>query len=348
MRPAVGRGASAEPSSALSRKVGALVVSLDFELYWGVRDHRTLDQYRANLEGVRRAVPAMLDMFAQYGVQATWATVGFVFFDNREQLLSALPERKPVYSDSRLSPYPELERIGTDESSDPFHYGASLLRLIAAHPGQEIGTHTFSHYCCLEPGQDVAAFREDLAAARRAAARCHLRMESLVFPRNQYSRPYLEICREMGIRAYRGNEASWLYRSSRGDEHTLGRRFVRKLEAYLPLSAHTCASFEQVALESPCNIPSSRFLRPYSPLLAWLESLRLRRIVSGMTHAARNGLIYHLWWHPENFGTHTDKNLAFLERVLRAYARLRAEYGMESLNMGQVAARVGEAAVRSG
>ena len=330
-----------------AEREGILVVSLDFELYWGVRDQRTLDQYRRNLEGVRRAVPALLDLFRRYRIRGTWATVGMAFFDNREQLLVGLPERRPAYADPKLSPYPELETIGMDESSDPYHYAASLLRLIAACPGQEIGTHTFSHYCCLEPGQDLAAFGEDLAAAQRAAARLNLRLQSLVFPRNQYSRPYLEVCREMGIRAYRGNEASWLYRPSRGDEHTPGRRLLRKLDAYLPLSSHTCSSLREVALKNPCNIPSSRFLRPYSPALAWLEPLRLRRIVSGLTHAARRGLIYHLWWHPENFGTHTEKNLAFLERVLRAFARLRAQYGMESLNMGEVAARVSEAALRS-
>jgi hypothetical protein len=35
---------------------GALVISLDFELHWGVRDKRSVASYRENLLGARRAV----------------------------------------------------------------------------------------------------------------------------------------------------------------------------------------------------------------------------------------------------------------------------------------------------
>ena len=59
---------------------GALVISLDFELHWGVRDKRPVDgPYRENLLGAREAIPQMLDLFEEFGVAATWATVGFLF-----------------------------------------------------------------------------------------------------------------------------------------------------------------------------------------------------------------------------------------------------------------------------
>lgn len=318
---------------------GIFVISLDFELHWGVRSRLSLDQYRENVHGVRRVVPALLDLFAQYGIHATWATVGFAFFDSREQLLSGLPTRKPAYVDPRLSPYPELESIGLDESCDPFHFAASLLRLIAGRPGQEIGTHTFSHYHCLEAGQDVDAFRDDLRAARKAAGRFGISLESLVFPRNEFNPDYLEACRQMGIRAFRGNESSWFYRPRSRREESLVRRALRLLDSYVNLSSHNCASREEILREFPCNIPSSRFLRPHSRLLSLLDPLKLRRIRNSLRHAARYGKVFHLWWHPENFGTHTRKNLAFLEKILREYAALRDQYGMESLNMGEIAAR---------
>jgi peptidoglycan/xylan/chitin deacetylase (PgdA/CDA1 family) len=318
---------------------GIFLISLDFELYWGVRSRLTLDQYRENLVGVRQAVPALLSLFGQYGIHATWATVGFAFFDGREQLLSALPAKKPAYANARLSPYPGLETLGVDETCDPFHFAASLLRLIAARPGQEIGTHTFSHYYCLESGQDVEAFRDDLRAARRAAARLGIDLESLVFPHNQVNREYLEACRQMGIKAYRGNEAAWFYRPRSRKEESLLHRLLRLLDSYLNLSSQNCASQADITREFPCNIPSSRFLRPYSRKFSLLEPLRLARILGGLRYAARHGLVYHLWWHPENFGTHTRKNLAFLEKILREYAALREQYGMESLNMGEIATR---------
>ncbi|HYX70926.1 MAG TPA: polysaccharide deacetylase family protein [Terriglobales bacterium] len=323
---------------------GIFVISLDFELHWGVRSRLSLDQYREHLRGVRQVVPALLDLFAQYGIHATWATVGFMFFDSREQLLSALPARRPAYADPKLSPYPELGTIGLDESCDPFHFAASLLRLIAARPGQEIGTHTFSHYYCLEAGQDLDSFRDDLRAARQAAARLGVSLESLVFPHNQFNRQYLEACRQAGIKAFRGNESSSYYRPRSRKEESLTHRALRLLDSYVSLSSHNCASQEELAHEFPYNIPSSRFLRPYSRLLGILEPLKRRRILGSLRHAARHGKVFHLWWHPENFGTHTRKNLSALESILREYAALRDEYGMESLNMGEIAARWSAAA----
>jgi len=46
------------------RTPGIFTISLDFELYWGVRDKRTIDQYRSNLSGVRSAVTQMLQTFS--------------------------------------------------------------------------------------------------------------------------------------------------------------------------------------------------------------------------------------------------------------------------------------------
>jgi len=54
------------------RKPGALVISLDFELHWGVRDRLSAEgPYRANLLGARAAVPRMLALFEKYGVAVT-------------------------------------------------------------------------------------------------------------------------------------------------------------------------------------------------------------------------------------------------------------------------------------
>jgi len=38
---------------------GTFVISLDFELLWGVRDKRTVADYGANILGVRRVIPAI-------------------------------------------------------------------------------------------------------------------------------------------------------------------------------------------------------------------------------------------------------------------------------------------------
>jgi len=207
---------------------GALVISLDFELHWGVRDKLSVADYRQNLVGARRAVPAMLELFTEFGVHATWATVGFLFFESKRELVEALPARRPAYVHHELSPYEALDGVGENERDDPFHFAPSLIRRIADTPHQEVGTHTFSHYYCLEAGQVDADFRADLEAAVAVArAKLGRRPESIVFPRNQVAPPYLGVCREVGLVAYRGNLAGWTYRARSEERESLFRRGVR-------------------------------------------------------------------------------------------------------------------------
>ena len=86
----------------------------------------------------------------------------------------------------------------------------------------------------------------------------------------------------------------------------------------------------------PYNIPASRFLRPYSPKLKALESLRLKRIKDDITYAAQNGLTYHLWWHPHNFGVNIEENLAFLTAILKHFQYLQQTHAMESVTMAEL------------
>ena len=62
-----------------------------------------------------------------------------------------------------------------------------------------------------------------------------------------------------------------------------------------------------------------------------------QRIKRQMTYAAENGRLFHLWWHPHDFGLNTDKNLANLKEILEHYEFLNQKYGFESKNIGEVA-----------
>ena len=77
---------------------GSLCISLDFELMWGVRDKRTTDQYGANIIGGREAVSQMLDVFHRHNIRATWATVGLLFCETKDEMLASLPELQPTYA----------------------------------------------------------------------------------------------------------------------------------------------------------------------------------------------------------------------------------------------------------
>ncbi len=316
---------------------GVFMISLDFELRWGTRDSIPLDRYRRNVLGARRVIPRLVAAFAASGVHATWATVGFLFFDRKDELLASLPAVLPGYANPTLSPYPDLATLGANEREDPYHFGRSLVREIAGHPGQEIGSHTFSHYFCLEEGQTPAAFQADLAAAVAAAQILGLRLRSLVFPRNQYNPAYLQICRRLGFLACRGVERGWPYQPAATGTEGSTKRFVRLLDSYVDITGPHDFRAERTSPDVPLNLPSSRFLRPTGAGWHPFDGLRLRRILDGMTAAARNGTIFHLWWHPHNFGAQPEANLAFLADILAHYRRLAGSNGMLSRNMGELA-----------
>jgi peptidoglycan/xylan/chitin deacetylase (PgdA/CDA1 family) len=312
---------------------GIFVVSLDFELMWGALNQHSTSDYRANILGVRQAIPAMLELFREYEIHATWATVGLLFFSNREDLVRGCPQVKPAYKNNRLSPYTNMEAVGTDESQDPYHFGRSLIHMVRSYSGQEIGSHTFSHYYCLEPGQTEAAFRADLEAAGRAAQALGLQIRSLVFPRNQINTAYLKICAELGIECYRGTEKAWFYSGGGLVGESLVTRAHRLFDSYANISGHNTYRLELNG--EIVNVPASRFLRPHNRGLAALDGLKLHRIASGIRDAAQKAKIYHLWWHPHNFGIHLNENILFLRRILDIVYEMRNKHGMQSLNMGE-------------
>jgi peptidoglycan/xylan/chitin deacetylase (PgdA/CDA1 family) len=327
----------------MKRLPGAFVISLDFEIMWGVRDKPGVQSYYLNnLLGVHQVIPALLRLFSEYGIHGTFATVGMLFAASKAELLQYIPAVKPAYANANLSPYNgHLEQVGSDEASDPLHFGADLIKQIRQTPQQEIGSHTFCHYYCLEQGQTIQAFEADLQAAIAIAKAKGLVLKSLVFPRNQFNNAYLEILKRNGFNSYRGNEASWMYAAKSREQETPWRRLARIADTYIDLSGHNVYRWEDLAKTGPLyNIPASRFLRPYNKTLKKLEHLRLRRIKDDMTVAARQGSLYHLWWHPHNFGVNLQENLDFITAVLKHYQVLQQRYSFESLTMSEVTTKL--------
>ena len=321
----------------MAESSGVFVISLDFELHWGVRDLCSVEEYKENLLGAREAIPQLLKIFSDHGIHATFATVGFLFAKNRTELQTSLPAVVPQYVNPAFSPYGDISQIGEDESADPFHFASSVIERIQSTPGIEIGSHTFAHYYCSEAGHSLGAFRSDLQAAAELAEKRGTGLRSLVFPRNQYDEAVLIETAKAGFWAFRGNEDHWNYRPRRFHQRLSLARLLRFLDAYVNVTGSNCYSLEAAAQSWPLNLRSSRFLRPYTPRLRGLESLRLRRITRAMTVAAGEGLVYHLWWHPHNYGTFTSENFRFLRQILRCFERLRTQYRFRSLNMSELA-----------
>lgn len=315
---------------------GALVISLDFELLWGVRDHCPSDSpYRANLLGSRRAIPLLLDLFEEFKVAATWATVGALFAESRDELLRFAPAHHPSYRNGNLGSY--SEEIGHSEEDDPLHFAPSLIDQIRRRPLQEIGCHTFSHYYCLDPNAGVDGFKADLESAALLARRRDLRLTSFVFPRNQISSTALSVLPSLGFNAYRGGEQGWMYDAQPGSRNQLHRRVGRFVDQHRASPARLLDWKELEEDPKLSNVRGSLFLRPCLTTHPRLNAFRYRRLASCMERAAVSGKILHLWWHPHNFGLNTELNLSGLRYLLTVFAECRDRFEFRSLSMAGVA-----------
>lgn len=70
--------------------------------------------------------------------------------------------------------------------------------------------------------------------------------------------------------------------------------------------------------------------------MRFLEKLKLNRICKEIEYAAKRGEIYHLWWHPHNFGANMKENLSELETVLKCFRECSKKYGMKSYTMSEL------------
>ncbi len=55
-----------------------------------------------------------------------------------------------------------------------------------------------------------------------------------------------------------------------------------------------------------------------------------------MSHAAQQRKIFHLWWHPHNFGCCTDRNIEQLEEICMHFNYLRQQYNYKNTFMSDL------------
>jgi peptidoglycan/xylan/chitin deacetylase (PgdA/CDA1 family) len=284
-----------------------VVFSLDFELRWGLHDRLRMDfdAYRKNLEGVRDAVPALLGLFAERGVRATWATVGAVACHNWDDYFRRAPP-PPRYANPCLA---FSRRYADIDPNGALHFAPDLVRLVSLAEGQDLGTHTFSHLYLGEMGVmlgDVEADHKAVVTLFREAF-AHT-PTSLVFPRNQVA--FLRFYCAEGITAWRDNEADWYHILTQHADHTLVR--ARRLADALAPWRTRGGQFE-----GGCT-PSTLFVRVNLPVSAW--KVHLAKIAAEASRA-RHGDVLHFWLHPHNIGDNVRRGIERLNQVLETLER---------------------------
>ena len=314
----------------------AFIISLDFELNWGVFEKETAFNKPYYFHNTKKVIPRLLSLFEENDIHVTWATVGMLFLQNKEQWVEKKPNELPQYQNKRVSSYEWFSSNFNNAELEQLLFAPELVSQIINAKNQELGTHTYSHYYCLEPGQTPADFSRDLAVAAELASELGVKLKSLVFPRNQINSEYLKICWEQGVTSVRSNPASWHWKT--GTNALLLKKVLRTGDAYGLLPINTCFDSTKIAVNDgmPVQIPASRFLRPYNQKYQLLNKMRLKHILNEMTAAAKSDKCYHLWWHPHNFGFSPAESYEELKIIVSHYKTLQNKFGMKSLSMNDI------------
>ncbi|SFO47573.1 Polysaccharide deacetylase [Algoriphagus ornithinivorans] len=307
-----------------------LVISLDFELHWGRFDKYSLSDYQYYYQNTLKVIPEILSLFQKYEVHATWAMVGMLMAKNWEEWEAYSPSIQPQFENKVKSAYewakakPNLDGL----------FAPELIKQIIDLDGQELGTHTFSHFYTGEKGASLSAFSEDLKACRKISLdKYGIEPVSLVFPRNQYDDKVLLEAKNAGIRFVRTNPEDWFWKNTA--KETLVKKVFRTGDTLIKLGKKT--SYSQVIYRNGLvEIPASRLLRPYRKGSVF-NATRINRIKSELVEACDRKEIYHLWWHPHNFGFLPSENLRILEELLKFIYELKNEKGLFSMNMQELA-----------
>ena len=311
------------------------IISLDFELMWGMHEGDIVNSsYNKNIRGGRKAIPKLLKLFEKHGIHATWAVVGLMFAENVDEARKYFPSEnlQPTYNNMNLSPYPLMKSIDNPTADNSLYFAPSVIEQIAKTDGQEIASHTFSHFYCREEGRTVEQFEADMIAAKAIALDKGYDLKTVVFPRNQCAREYIDVLPKLGFVAYRDDFNDWIHKIIKFRPLL---RVFRMVDTYFPLTGF--GGYVPDTVSGIYRLIGSRMFRPYFKPLAFMEKAKLKRIKKQMLHAAKNGLTFHLWWHPHNIGVMTEYHLEMLDDILTYYDFLKEQYGMQSKNMAEVA-----------
>lgn len=307
--------------------VSNFILSLDFEMFWGVSDTRTIFNYGNAIKKVPMVVEKTLSLFSLYGISATWATVGMMMHRDFHEWRESWPTTLPHETYANKSNYSLLEDV---RNFPELFFAPDLVSKIRDTERQDIGSHTFAHIFCGDEAITSDVFEHDIIAAKEIASQLNLQLKSFVFPRNQVVQDFFPVLARHGINRIRTNLPSKLYQN--GHKVPFGHigRATRYLDSFYPISSNV---FSKTSYAGNCILnTASLFLRPNTGK-AFLDELRVQRILKVMTAAAREKQSLHLWWHPHNFGHNTLANLHDLEVILKHFKFLQDRYGMQSINM---------------
>lgn len=315
-------------------------ISLDFELLWGSVASGKHRKFQAHFErggaghafdATRSIVDRLLALFRKYDVPVTWATLGHLFL---ESCAATDGVKHPEMPRPRHAWFTE-DWYACDPCRDfraePLWYGRDMvLKILAAEPKHDVGSHSFSHVIFGDPGCTEEVAEAEIARCVELARALGLKMESFVYPRNELG--HLEVLRRHGFQITRGRMPFWF---AKFRSRTL-RRAGHVLDDVLAMTPD-CGWPEK----SPTGlwvVPVSMFLQSMDGARRLIPaSSRVRKGIKGIERAISERSLFHLSFHPtENLCFRTDSMFQVLERIVGHAARRRDEGLLSVMTMADI------------
>ncbi len=304
-----------------------IIISLDFEMRWGVHhlyrsDH---DLYRTELENVQDVVPATLKMLSDRNIKATWATVGALLLSSWDQYFSLAPE-PPSYSSKMLNFNP---MYAEKDPEGVLYFAPNLVDEIVRTSGQELAGHSFSHLYFGENGVVENDFISDTDALINAFnIQLSMKPVSYVFPRNQLM--YVNILLDKGFKVWRKNNYGWHHNNSSNTVSIKGfcAKAARFSEALIPIEKNSIYRQKE-------NIGRyiSLFVRfELSDSLWKMHFYKIKKLIINL----KDDDELHIWWHPHNLGKNMNMKLNRLESLLDVVASISIAQQIDLINMSEL------------
>ena len=283
----------------------ALIVSLDFELGWGVLDHPAWRQRES--DGLYRRMREVLARVHEFLIErecpTTWAAVGSMFVESPDQIpVQHLPES---YADSVRAFLRDAEPQTRDARD-------LMERWDRLQGFTELASHTSTHLYAGFSGVTGAHYRADVAQSIEQLEQYFgTRVRSLVFTRDQadFLHDVLAIQPlhvRLGPSTYRASRPGRVHRILRGV-----RRFVEAVPESRVEALPDGASSQSGSMYF--NWIGGDFAR-VKQVQVGQQAKRVLRGLAGGSGA------YHLWLHPFNLAESPalcDRFLEFLDQAVR-------------------------------
>ncbi len=304
--------------------VGYFVFSLDTELAWGSLWNQ-LPPKRSSRNGrtERETIKRLLGMMNEFGVTATWAITGHMFYERCEEC-DVCPIEDLKGADVRFD---EIWK-----TSESMWYGADVVEtLLSSGAGHEIGFHGYTHRVFNRLSKDNARF--EIKEWLRLANRKNIVPLTVIFPQGGID--HLDLFQEAGFICYRGKEV----RHSALSIPFFGK-LLNRLNLIIPILPPQVYDVK-IDSQGLVNIPSSQWLfrinRNIEMVLDSLNlaTLRLWPVIKSLEKAAKEKKVIHLWVHPHEF--RTEKDFQKLRFIFKHFAEQAKAGRLQSITMADLA-----------